>query len=266
MITNTPGMPSACRHVVVALLIVGVSPSLANETSSSSDPAPAKPIVAAVGGSLVAAEAIVVPPAVVEAGTATSERAPVPPLLSSGPQYAIEAQFKPFLAPVEGPALATQDRLTIPGETARIIYFQRTDGSVTFDLRESGVRGMNIANVSASDPRAEAFNRVGGVKGIFVDRDKRKSRNLELAFHALNAVDAVETLVFLKRGVREANPIYGPNPSALKLLTGKALGSIAYHFAINGLMRTDPKLARGAQYVTLGLMGGVVAWNLQAVF
>lgn len=125
---------------------------------------------------------------------------------------------------------------------------------------------MSIAYLPQTDQRARDYERLVRAGGTFAQREDRGFRHRELAFHALNAVDAVETLIFLKKGVNEANPIYGKNPSPVMLIGTKTVGSLLHHFAIKKLRQNDPGLAKGAQIVSLGLMGGLVAWNAQFVF
>ena len=84
-----------------------------------------------------------------------------------------------------------------------------------------------------------------------------------IAFHVLNAADLATTLHCLNKvqGCREANPIYGQDRK--KIIIGKVLTSVLYEV---GLKKIPQDQIPSYQYISIGIMGGVVAWNLKIIF
>ena len=89
----------------------------------------------------------------------------------------------------------------------------------------------------------------------------------EIAFQALNLADAAQTISCVNRSVcREANPIFGANPSAGKVIGIKA-GFGAVHYVLARFLNDrNPRAAKIFQIATIAIQGGVVAANLRFTF
>ena len=97
------------------------------------------------------------------------------------------------------------------------------------------------------------------------DESKRKlSIFSRILLHGGNAADLGSTIHALKNdNVKEANPIYGENPSALKLGLIKSGGSIGIDFALSKMAKKKPKLANGvAKGIGIGMLA-VAANNMK---
>ena len=89
----------------------------------------------------------------------------------------------------------------------------------------------------------------------------------EIAFQALNLLDAVQTISCLDRHVcREGNPLFGSHPSPGRVV-GMKVGFGVLHFVAARLLNDrNPRMARIFQIATIGIQGGVVAANLRFGF
>ena len=96
---------------------------------------------------------------------------------------------------------------------------------------------------------------------------RRRTARREIAYQVLNAVDAVQTISCLERGVcHEMNPLLGRSPSPGKVLAFKA-ASGGVHYLVTRLLEAEaPGAVNGWQITTIAIQGGVVAWNMQFVF
>ena len=89
----------------------------------------------------------------------------------------------------------------------------------------------------------------------------------EVAFQVLNAADAVQTCDFLARGrAYELNPILGRHPSCATVIGFKIAAGGVHYLLVREIAKTDPKLAKIVQIVTIAVQGGVVAANLRFAF
>lgn len=98
--------------------------------------------------------------------------------------------------------------------------------------------------------------------------DTRKdAEHWELAFQALNVVDAVQTIDCLNRDAcHEINPLIGRDPSTEKVVAVK-VGAGAIHYLLFRLIADrDPKAAKLFSQVSVVVQGGVVAANLRFAF
>lgn len=92
-------------------------------------------------------------------------------------------------------------------------------------------------------------------------------RTYELAYQALNIVDAVQTVAALRSNkVREVNPILGSNPSTITVIGYKAAWGGAHYMLTRWIMREKPELARIFQFASIAVQGSTVAWNMTKVF
>lgn len=86
-------------------------------------------------------------------------------------------------------------------------------------------------------------------------------KNREIAFQALNAVDAIQTCSFLARGTaQELNPILGSNPSCKKVVGFKIAAGVLHYVVARSF---DEETAKIFQITTIVIQGGVVTWNFQ---
>lgn len=74
------------------------------------------------------------------------------------------------------------------------------------------------------------------------------------------ALDTVSTVQALNRGAVEANPIYGPRPSAAKLVALK-LPMIGVGYLLHKLAPGNPKLAKTLAYTIGGVGAGLAVSN-----
>lgn len=92
-------------------------------------------------------------------------------------------------------------------------------------------------------------------------------RTYELAYQALNIVDAVQTVAALNGGkVRELNPVLGSNPSTITVVGYKAAWGGMHYLLTRWIMKERPDLARAFQFASIALQGSVVTWNMTKVF
>lgn len=89
-------------------------------------------------------------------------------------------------------------------------------------------------------------------------------KDREIAFQALNVVDAVQTCRFLARGTaRELNPILGSHPSCEKVVGFKIAAGALHYLVAKALNKHDEKAAKIFQITTIGIQGAAVTWNMQ---
>lgn len=92
-------------------------------------------------------------------------------------------------------------------------------------------------------------------------------RSYEIAYQALNVIDAVQTAVALKSGrMREANPLMGANPSTITVIGYKAAVGGVHYALTRWIMREHPRFARLFQYASIAYQGSAVTWNLTQIF
>jgi hypothetical protein len=86
----------------------------------------------------------------------------------------------------------------------------------------------------------------------------------EIAFQALNLLDAAQTVSCLNRNVcREGNPLFGSNPSTGKVMGIKAGFGVLHYVVARFIHDRDPGAAKIFQIATIAIQGGVVAANLR---
>jgi hypothetical protein len=89
----------------------------------------------------------------------------------------------------------------------------------------------------------------------------------QVAYHTLNAIDTIQTCHILQSGKGyELNPIFGKNPDCGTLVAAKLGGSILHQLIASELRKRDEGAAKLFQIMTIGVQGGVVAWNFTVVF
>ena len=64
----------------------------------------------------------------------------------------------------------------------------------------------------------------------------------------------------------ELNPIFGRNPDCGTLVAAKIGGSIIQQIIASELRKRDEEAAKLFQIISIGIQGGVVAWNFTVVF
>ena len=96
---------------------------------------------------------------------------------------------------------------------------------------------------------------------------KAEAIRLEVIFQALNALDWVLTKNCLDRGTCvEKNFLWGEQPDMTKMALAKvALGAVHAAYAA-WLFKNKPFAVKPMQYMSIGIMGGAVAWNAQYSF
>lgn len=89
----------------------------------------------------------------------------------------------------------------------------------------------------------------------------------EIAYLALSAIDAAQTIECIGRGAcTELNPLFGKRPSATKIILAKTIGGALHFWAFSHLNKRNPKAAlRGAQ-ISAGLQGAVLVLNARVAF
>jgi len=96
---------------------------------------------------------------------------------------------------------------------------------------------------------------------------QRNAHRWEIAFLALSAIDAVQTIECLDRNAcTEMNPLLGKHPSAGKILLFKGGLGLAHYLLFNELNKKDPKAALRAAQFGVVVQGGVVALNTRFMF
>lgn len=88
-------------------------------------------------------------------------------------------------------------------------------------------------------------------------------KDREIAFQALNAIDAAQTCIGVAKGLREVNPLFGKHPSCEKVIGIKVAAGIIHYLIADSMNERD---AKTFQIVSLVVQGGVVAANLRFAF
>lgn len=99
-------------------------------------------------------------------------------------------------------------------------------------------------------------------------RDTRsKAMKWEMAFLALSAVDAAQTISCVNRDVcEEINPLYGKSPSTGRVLLLKGGLGVAHFLLFQELNRRNPKTALRAAQFSAAVQGAVVLLNVRTAF
>lgn len=96
---------------------------------------------------------------------------------------------------------------------------------------------------------------------------RRDATRWEIVYLVLNVIDAAQTIDCLKRNVcQEANPLFGKNPSAGKLIGVKAAGGVVHWLLFSHFRKTNPQFARRFAQLSVVIQGGVVAANARFTF
>jgi len=100
-----------------------------------------------------------------------------------------------------------------------------------------------------------------------VQDTKAAALKWELSYLALSAVDAVQTMECLDRGIcKEGNPLFGKHPSKKALIIGK-VGFGMLHFAVFSYANErNPKTALRLAQITCAAQGSVVLLNARFTF
>lgn len=118
----------------------------------------------------------------------------------------------------------------------------------------------SLANVSTA--HAESFRNYR-LKSQTVDSAHR----WELAYLALSAIDAGQTISCLEKGTcQEANPLFGKRPSTAKVIAFKLGGGLLHYALFKRAAKVNPKMALRAAQVSATLQAGVVGLNAKFVF
>lgn len=100
-----------------------------------------------------------------------------------------------------------------------------------------------------------------------VRRIRRETMRVEVAYHVASLIDGIATNHCLrKQTCREVNPIYGSNPSTLRVFGTKLAFGAVHHLVVLALLDRDPGFARGFAYVSLVLQGGVTGLTLSRAY
>lgn len=102
---------------------------------------------------------------------------------------------------------------------------------------------------------------------IINTRIRREVMRVEVAYQILSIIDGVATVSCLqRRRCVEKNPLFGKRPSPIALIGGKlALGAL--HFiGIRHVLNRNPKTARKAVYLSLGLQGAITGFTITNAF
>ncbi|MBB4857367.1 hypothetical protein HNO88_000674 [Novosphingobium chloroacetimidivorans] len=89
-------------------------------------------------------------------------------------------------------------------------------------------------------------------------------KRLEIAFHLLNAADAISTVTCLQRDdCQEENPIYGKRPKPAVIIGAKALTSGVHYWVMRTLLPDHPGMARVFGWFSVTVQGTVVGLNMR---
>lgn len=100
-----------------------------------------------------------------------------------------------------------------------------------------------------------------------IEQTKAAALKWELSYLALSAIDAAQTIHCLKRDIcEEANPIFGKDPSAQKLILAKVGLGLAHFAVFSHLNDRNPKAALRLAQVSCAVQGGVVLVNMRLTF
>lgn len=96
---------------------------------------------------------------------------------------------------------------------------------------------------------------------------KGEAIRLEVIFQAFNALDWVLTKNCLDRGTCvEKNFLWGEQPDMTKMALAKIAFGAVHAAYVAWLFENKPYAVKPVQYMSIALMGGVVAWNAQFSF
>jgi hypothetical protein len=96
---------------------------------------------------------------------------------------------------------------------------------------------------------------------------KSNALKWEIAYLALSAVDAVQTIHCLRRDIcEEVNPIFGKRPSTKTIILTKVGGGIAHFALFNYINQRNPRLALRAAQISVVGQGGAVLLNARIMF
>jgi len=87
------------------------------------------------------------------------------------------------------------------------------------------------------------------------------SRQNEMVWHGLNAVDAATTMSMCG-DMRELNPLLGDHPNDAQVAATLVAFSIGYHYLNKWVEENHPEDLKTFQYITIGLKAAVVANNI----
>lgn len=91
-------------------------------------------------------------------------------------------------------------------------------------------------------------------------------KNREIAFQALNAIDAAQTCQFIGSGRgSELNPLLGKHPSCPKVIGFKLATGVIHYLIADHLNDRNPKAAKVFQIVSIVVQAGGVALNFRLV-
>lgn len=94
-----------------------------------------------------------------------------------------------------------------------------------------------------------------------------KALKWEMAYLALSAIDAVQTIECLEReACDEANPLFGKDPSIAKILLLKGGLGLGHFLIFTELNKRNPKSALRAAQVSAGIQGAFVVLNARMMF
>ncbi|WP_159865399.1 hypothetical protein [Novosphingobium sp. 9U] len=118
--------------------------------------------------------------------------------------------------------------------------------------------------LAEEDLTARGFTRSDRLQSYRVPAD---IKGLEIAFHLLNAADAISTVACLKReDCQEQNPIYGKRPKAAMVIGAKALTSGVHYWVMRTLLPEHPGMARAFGWFAVTVQGSVVGLNMSQLF
>lgn len=122
--------------------------------------------------------------------------------------------------------------------------------------QDSAGQSNKIANNDAADDE----NRLNKLRG--------RVKRLEITYQALNAVDAIQTIICIQgKNCQEGNPILGKRPGVSKILAFKAAAGLihytAYRIGLNDKQNLKSTLLM--EWITVGVQGFVVGWNLHVM-
>ena len=96
---------------------------------------------------------------------------------------------------------------------------------------------------------------------------KAEAIRLEVIFQVFNALDWVLTKNCLDRGTCvEKNFLWGEQPDMTKMALAKIAFGAVHAAYVAWLFKNKPYAVKPVQYMSIALMGGVVAWNAQFSF
>jgi hypothetical protein len=121
---------------------------------------------------------------------------------------------------------------------------------------------VELANTESSWPADEATS-------IALKSTALKSTALkwEIAYLALSAIDAGQTIHCLRRDIcEEVNPLFGKRPSTKTILLTKVGGGLAHFALFSYINNRNPTLALRAAQISVVGQGGTVLLNARIMF